>query len=207
MPLSGPHRHPRGLAACKSCARLSVVPATRVLTIGHSNLSPEAFLARLKAHRIEALVDVRRRPGSRRHPHFARAALEQSLSSVGLLYRHEPDLGGMREGAEGSPNDGLEDPALRAYADHMGTRAFGGAVKRVLGLGASRRTALMCAEADPGRCHRQLLADALVLSGAEVLHVLDERRAEAHALHPRAQPGADAGVLYRAGGARQGELF
>jgi uncharacterized protein (DUF488 family) len=183
------------------------VPATRVLTLGHSNLSSQAFLARLKVHRIEALVDVRRRPGSRRHPHFARAALEQALAAVGILYRHEPDLGGMREGVEGSPNAGLEDPALRAYADHMGTRAFGGAVKRVLGLGASRRTALMCAEADPRRCHRQLLADALVLSGAEVLHVLDERRTEPHTLHPLVQPSADGSVLYKASGVRQGELF
>jgi uncharacterized protein (DUF488 family) len=183
------------------------VPATRVLTIGHSNLTPEAFLARLKAHRVEALVDVRRRPGSRRHPHFARAALERTLMAAGILYRHEPDLGGMREGLEGSPNAAIEDPALRAYADHMGTPAFGGAVKRVLGLATSRRTLLMCAEADPRRCHRQLLADALVLAGAEVLHVLDELRVEPHAAHERARLGEHGAVRYPAGGARQGELF
>jgi uncharacterized protein (DUF488 family) len=183
------------------------MPAIRVLTIGHSSLSAEAFLARLQAHRIEAIVDVRRRPGSRRHPHFARAALEQSLSQAGMLYRHEPDLGGMREGVEGSPNDGIEDPVLRAYADHMSTRAFGGAVKRVLGLAAARRTALMCAEADPGRCHRNLLADELLLCGAEVLHVIDGQRLEPHALHPLARAAPDGGVLYRAGRVHQGELF
>lgn len=188
---------------CKALA----VPATRVLTIGHSNLSPEAFLARLKAHRVEALVDVRRRPGSRRHPHFARAALEQALMGAGILYRHEPDLGGMREGGEASTNDAIDDPALRAYADHMGTRAFGGAVKRVLGLAASRRTVLMCAEADPRRCHRQLLADALLLGGSEVLHLLDETRVEPHVAHERARRGEDGVVRYPAGGARQGELF
>jgi len=88
----------------------------------------------------------------------------------------------------------------------MGTRAFGGAVKRLLGLAASRRTVLMCAEADPKRCHRQLLSDALALAGAEVLHVLDERRVEPHALHARAR-AAEGGVVVYPAGPRQGELF
>ena len=176
--------------------------------LGHSDRTFPVFLELLRSHEIAHLVDVRRYPASRRHPQFDRLELERRLPARDVQYSWMPRLGGMRQPVQGSDlNAAWKDDGFRAYADHMGTRAFGGAVKRVLGLAASRRTVLMCAEADPLRCHRQLLADELVLSGAEVLHVLDERRLEPHALHPLARAAPDGGVLYKAGRVQQGELF
>ncbi len=161
--------------------------ALAILTVGHSTLTTEAFLALLAAHGVGHVVDVRAYPGSRFNPQFARAALEPALLAAGVAYTHEGDLGGHRDPSPASDNAAIEDPALRAYADHTRTAAFRAAVARVLDAARARRVALLCAEARPRDCHRWLLADHLVGRGARVEHVLDPRTREAHVPTPGAR--------------------
>jgi|SRR6516165_1835742 uncharacterized protein (DUF488 family) len=154
-----------------------------LLTVGHSNRALQELLSLLAAHGVAAVADVRRHPASRRHPHFASAALERSLRDMGIAYLHVPELGGMREPAAESPHTALREGWFRAYADHMGSSEFARGVTRLLELAAARTTAAMCAEAEPSHCHRSLLADALVARGHEVGHIVDAGPARAHELH------------------------
>jgi uncharacterized protein (DUF488 family) len=158
-----------------------------VLTVGHSTRPLEAFLALLRAHRVTLVADVRRMPGSRRHPHFGRDALAASLRAAGIGYAHLPALGGRRRPAPDSPNAGWTNASFRAYADHMLTGEFERGMADLLALARGQRVAVMCAEAVPWRCHRSLLADALVARGVAVEHVLGPERAEPHALRPWAE--------------------
>ena len=156
-------------------------------TIGHSVRPIEAFLDLLGEAGITDLVDVRRHPASRRHPHFSRDPLQDALRSRGLRYHHEVDLGGHRTPAPDSPNTAWRVAAFRGYADHMASAAFRSALLRVSSLSAEGRPAVMCAEADPARCHRQLLADALALRCHEVVHLLGAGAAPRHVVHPLAR--------------------
>jgi uncharacterized protein (DUF488 family) len=165
-------------------------------TIGHSTLTESDFLTLLRAHAIECLIDVRRFPGSRRHPHFSAEHLRQFLPREGIVYVHEPDLGGRREARRDSPNGGWRNAAFRGYADHMATRAFTEALERVLERAGERTTALMCAEAVPWRCHRQLIADALLARGHEVRHITSATRADPHTLSAHARVGPTGDVSY-----------
>jgi uncharacterized protein (DUF488 family) len=165
-------------------------------TIGHSTRGIEEFVALLRENGVGLLVDVRRFPVSRRYPHFTADALAASLAAAGIAYQHERDLGGHREPRPGSPHTALRAAAFRGYADHMGTPVFRDALARLQVKAASEPTAVMCAEADPQRCHRQLLADALVARGARVLHILGPGRLEAHVLHPAARVSPDGAVVY-----------
>ena len=167
-----------------------------VYTVGHSTRAIQELLELLNESGVRLLVDVRRYPASRRYPHFTGAALAASLAQAGIAYRHERDLGGHREPRPGSPNTALRAAALRGYADHMATAAFRAALARLEEDAGSRRTVILCAEADPHRCHRQLVADALVARGTGVLHILGPARVEAHALHPAARPTQDEGIVY-----------
>jgi uncharacterized protein (DUF488 family) len=174
-----------------------------VFTIGHSTRPIADFLALLREHGARELVDVRRFPASRRHPQFHGAALAASLGEAGIAYRHEPDLGGHRSPREDSPNRGWRNEALRGYADHMATPAFREALERVAAAGSG--TVVMCAEAHPSRCHRQLLADALLARQRPVVHILGPGLAEPHALTRGARPSPDGTVIYPTRG--QGRLF
>ncbi len=174
-----------------------VLRADRVVhTIGHSTLAIEELLARLRGHGIECLVDVRRWPASRRCPHFARDALSHSLEAEGIAYVWRGDLGGYRKPAPESPNGAWRVAAFRAYADFMLTPEFDAAIAQVEQLALDRRIALMCAEAVPWRCHRQLLADAFTVRGWPVRHVIDGDCAD-HALPPFARPSGPR-ILYPA---------
>jgi len=164
-----------------------------LLTVGHSNRSLQEFLALLTAHRVEAIADVRRHPASRRHPHFAGDALAHSLREAGIDYLHIPELGGMREPRADSPHSALEDGPFRGYADHMASDEFARGLARLRALAGARRSATLCAEADPAQCHRSLLADALIISGDTVAHIVDAGPARAHTLDPRAR--AESGAL------------
>jgi len=161
--------------------------ALRLLTIGHSNRSLAEFLALLAAHRVEAIADVRRHPASRRHPHFAGAALERALGEVGIDYTHIPELGGMREPRADSPHTALADGPFRGYADHMASDEFARGLARLFVLAAAKRTAMMCAEADPAHCHRALLADAVLARGHAVEDIVDAGPARARRLHADAR--------------------
>ncbi len=181
-----------------------------IYTVGHSTRTLDEFLALLREHGIRTLVDVRRFPGSRRHPHFGGGALAASLAAEGIGYAHEPDLGGRRAvpgDAPPSPNGAWRNPAFRAYADHMGTAEFRAALERVMERGRAAPTTIMCAEAVPWRCHRRLIADALLARGVPVTDLLGPGRSGPHAPTPGAVLRPDGGVEYPAPPPPQGELF
>ena len=158
-----------------------------VWTIGHSNRELNDFLALLAAEKIESLADVRRFPGSRRHPHFNREALSATLRDVGITYTHFPTLGGRRTApTETTKNSPWQVPAFAAYADYMLTEDFKAAFHELQTHAAHSRTAIMCAEALPWRCHRRLIADVLTSLGYEVRHIRDASEAEVHRLAPPA---------------------
>jgi uncharacterized protein (DUF488 family) len=166
-------------------------------TIGHSTRPIETFLDLLKTHRIELLVDVRRWPSSRRFPHFDREALAASLAGQGIDYVWQGDLGGYRTPSPESPNTAWRVGAFRAYADFMLTPEFNPIMEELQQLAGERRAAVMCAEALPLRCHRQLLADAFLVRDWSVRHILDDR-CEAHRLPAFARPEGSR-ILYPAG--------
>lgn len=144
-----------------------------IYTIGHSTRTLEAFLALLERERIERLADVRRYPGSRRHPHFSREALERSLPSRGIAYRHMDAMGGRREGETSLSPTGWRVAAFNAYAHHMKTPAFRSARDALLADSDRVTTAIMCAEAVPWSCHRNLIADSMTARGWHVRHIMD----------------------------------
>jgi len=145
-----------------------------VHTIGHSTRTIEAFIELLNAHAIEMLIDVRRWPGSRRHPQFSREALRASLKAEGIEYLWRGDLGGFRKPALDSVNTAWKVATFRAYADFMLTAEFAIIMDEMAAIAANRRVTLMCAEAVPWRCHRQLLADAFLVRGWSVRHIMDK---------------------------------
>ena len=167
-----------------------------VLTVGHSTRAADEFLALLQAHGVTVLVDVRRFPASRRYPHFNGPVLERALAGHGMGYVHEVDLGGHRDPRSDSMNLGWRMAAFRGYADHMDAPEFQAALQRVIDLAGAGVPAVMCAEADPSRCHRQILADALVARGVEVQHVLGAPPAVLHGLSTLAEVGPDHRVRY-----------
>ena len=152
----------------------------RVYTIGHSNQSFDSFLAALTAHAVSLVVDVRRFPSSRRHPHFSGGRLQSALRATGIDYAHTPDLGGHREPLADSPHTALREDAFRGYADHMDTPAFAAAIDAVLAEASAQRVAVMCAERDWRDCHRGLIADYLKVRGHEVVHILSAEAQEPH---------------------------
>jgi uncharacterized protein (DUF488 family) len=179
----------------------------RILTIGHSTRPLVEFLALLQAHGIRRVADVRRYPGSRRHPHFAREALHTALASEGIEYVHMPDLGGRRSAARDSPNTAWRSASFRAYADYMASETFQRALEPLIDWAAGNETVVMCAEAVPWRCHRQLIADALVARGIEVRHVMTPTSAKVHVLNADARISPDGTITYPAGGAEQADLW
>ena len=151
-------------------------------TVGHSTHPLEAFVALVTAHGVTMIADVRKMPRSRRHPQFNVETLPRSLDAAGLGYVHLGGLGGLRRERPDSINRGWRNPSFRAYADYMQTDEFARELEGLLALAARQRVAIMCAEAVWWRCHRSLIADALVARGESVLHILTLERAEPHVL-------------------------
>ncbi len=178
-----------------------------LFTVGHSTRSAAELIALLAEQGVAELVDVRRFPGSRRHPQFARDALAASLAEAGIGYRHEADLGGRRQPRPDSPNTAWQNAGFRGYADHMATPPFRQALARLLALARERPTAVLCAEAVPWRCHRNLLADAAVVAGMDVLHLIGPGQSSAHQLNPDARVLPDGGLIYPATGGQIGLDF
>ena len=156
----------------------------RVYTIGHSTRELHEFIALLKENGVARLADIRRYPGSRRYPHFSGSALSRSLPEVGIAYEHFEDLGGRRKALGDSPNTAWRNEQFRAYADYMSTPEFAQAVDRLLSNEAT--TAVMCAEAVPWRCHRNLLADELTRRGYQVVHILGPHSRSEHVMNEQA---------------------
>lgn len=160
---------------------------TPVFTVGHSTRPIEAFIALLTAHEIELLVDVRTVPRSRHNPQFNRDTLPHSLQAAGIAYQHMPDLGGLRHARKDSTNTAWHNLSFRGFADYMETPEFEKGLARLIEESQTRRTAIMCAEAVPWRCHRSLIADALVARGIEVLEISSPVRTPPHKMTPFAK--------------------
>ena len=158
-----------------------------VWTIGHSTRTIDAFLAVLAAHEIEAVLDVRRFPGSRRLPQFGSAELERSLRAADVGYAWVEALGGRRRPVVDSPNGGWQNEAFRGYADHVATEEFAGGLNQLLTVASGMRSAVMCAELLWWRCHRRIIADVLVSLGHDVRHIRDGSDATPHELAPPAR--------------------
>ncbi len=155
-----------------------------IFTIGHSTRSVEELISILKSHSVAKLVDVRTVPGSSRNPQFNRVPLEESLREAGIAYLHMKSLGGLRRPLMDSPNGGWRNASFRGFADYMQTDEFARAVADLLREAFAAPTAIMCAEAVPWRCHRSLIADALLVRGVAVEHILGPGPTKAHALTP-----------------------
>lgn len=171
----------------------------RLLTVGHGTLSAEDFVELLRGADIAGVVDVRRHPGSRRHPHFTKEAMAGWLRDAGIAYRWAADLGGRRSAAQDSPHAALRNAGFRGYADHMATAKFAAALGALLAEAARRRTAVLCAESVWWRCHRRLLADAAVLlRGADVRHLHHDGTTHVHPITAEARVSGHI-VVYDAG--------
>jgi uncharacterized protein (DUF488 family) len=171
-----------------------------LLTVGHGTASQPELTELLHGAEVELVVDVRTAPGSRRHPHVARAQLERWLPAAGLAYRWERDLGGFRRPPPDSPDVAWREPMFRGYAAWMREAPFAAALDRVLEAAAERRTAVMCSEAVWWRCHRRLVADAVVLlHEVPVRHLMHDGRLLAHEPTEGVRVREDGLLVYDAG--------
>jgi uncharacterized protein (DUF488 family) len=170
---------------------------TVVFTVGHGARPIGAFVAVLRDAAVDLVVDVRRFPGSRRHPQYGREPLAAELAGAGIGYEWQGEsLGGRRERRPGSRHTALREAAFQGYADHMDGDRFRAAVETLIADAVRRRQAVMCAETLWWRCHRMLIADALTLRGAPVVHLLDVGRRQAHRGHPTLRAGSDGWPAY-----------
>jgi uncharacterized protein (DUF488 family) len=160
------------------------VASPSLFTIGHSTHSSDEFLALLKAHGIQHLVDVRSIPRSRHCPQFNADVLPDSLQSGGIGYTHLMALGGRRYSRKRSINTGWRNASFRGYADYMATPAFTEGLDDLMRIASTKTTAIMCAEAVPWRCHRSMIADALLVRGWQVLDIVTAKPATLHKLTP-----------------------
>jgi len=152
-----------------------------VYTIGHSTRTLDELIRLLREHDLQRLADIRRYPGSRRYPHFSKESLERTLP---MTYVHIPELGGRRKPLSDSPNTAWRNEQFRGYADYMATSEFEAALDKL--LDSHLRTAIMCAEAVPWRCHRNLVADELTRRGHEVIHIIAPGQSQRHQLNKMA---------------------
>jgi uncharacterized protein (DUF488 family) len=158
-----------------------------VLTTGHSTHTLEEFIGLLQAHDATRVVDVRTVPRSRHNPQFNKTSLPRALKKAGLGYVHIPGLGGLRHAKRDSLNVGWRNASFRGYADYMQTPEFEENLKELIGLAYQDRIALMCVEAVPWRCHRSLIADALLVHGIRAEDILSPTRRRVHTLTPFAK--------------------
>lgn len=177
-----------------------------IFTIGHSTRSFDDLADLLAAYAVKHLADVRTVPRSRRNPQFNRETLPVDLRKRGIDYTHLEALGGLRKTRADSINTGWRNASFRGYADYMQTEAFAAGIDELLVIIRGARTAIMCAEAVPWRCHRSLIADALTLRGESVGHILSGERLMPHTLTDFAVV-EDGRIYYPGPDARSGDLF
>jgi len=155
-----------------------------LFTIGHSTRTIDEFIDLLKAYNIQRIVDVRTIPRSRHNPQFNENVIDLSLQKVGINYLHIAELGGLRHTTAGSINLGWHNPSFRGFADYMGTPEFAKGIEILENIAKKEKTAIMCAEALPWRCHRSLIADALSKRGWDVFDIMTLKTASNHRLTP-----------------------
>ncbi|HVZ67296.1 MAG TPA: DUF488 domain-containing protein [Patescibacteria group bacterium] len=154
----------------------------KIYTVGHTTRSIEEFINVLKSYKIEIVVDVRTIPKSKHNPQFEGMSLERSLSDAGISYIHIPSLGGLRNPRKDSNNLEWRNTSFRGYADYMETEDFSNGIEMLKKIAENHAVAIMCAEAVPWRCHRNLIADRLVVDGIEVEHIMTESKSSEHKL-------------------------
>jgi uncharacterized protein (DUF488 family) len=159
-------------------------PAGAIFTIGHSTLPIDQFLGLLRKFRIETLADIRTVPRSRHNPQFNADALAGELVASNVYYMPMPSLGGLRHARKDSPNMGWRNESFRGYADYMQTPAFSDALDKLIVASREKRVAIMCAEAVPWRCHRSLVADALLIRGVPAIDIFSNADSRLHELTP-----------------------
>jgi uncharacterized protein (DUF488 family) len=159
-------------------------PSRPVMTIGHSTHPLEEFIHLLQAHGATCVVDVRTVPRARHNPQFNKASLPDSLKKAGMGYVHLPGLGGLRHAKHDSPNVGWRNASFRGYADYMQTAEFAQSLEVLVRVATQDRIVLMCAEAVPWRCHRSLIADALLVRGIRTEDIMSATRRQVHTLTP-----------------------
>lgn len=180
-------------------------PMNTVYTIGHSTREIEEFINLLKENAINLLIDVRRYPGSKCHPQFNKGNLEQSLPESDINYRHMEILDGRRgEPKKNSKNNGWKSNGFQAYADYINTYEVQKVINSLAELSKNTTYALMCAEAVYWKCHRQLIADALVARDVAVKHILGPGQIDNHCLKDMAHVLEDGRVVYPS---KQQKLF
>lgn len=153
-----------------------------ITTIGHSTRPLIEFIDILKAHDIQMLVDVRTIPRSRFNPQFNQTTLAKNLQKKGITYTHFPELGGLRHTSKNSINTAWRNPSFRGYADYMQTRQFIHAIRNLIKTAKGKNIALMCAEGNPFRCHRSLIADALMARKRSVWEISSKKSKKKHLL-------------------------
>ena len=174
----------------------------RLFTVGHGTRSTEELIAVLRSADVGRLVDVRRYPRSRRHPHFSKDALEDTLPEAGISYAWRgEELGGRRAPTQrGSRSRAWRVPGFQAYADYMASPEFQRAlVELEAEVEKPPPLAIMCAERLWWRCHRRLIADAAMLRGLEVVHLLDAEHHQPHRLHEAVRLDAEGRPVYDVG--------
>jgi DNA-3-methyladenine glycosylase II len=155
-----------------------------VYTIGHSTRTLDELVAMLCAFGVSILADIRTVPRSRRNAQFNAETLPAALRRAGIRYVAVPELGGLRRAKADSPNTAWRNASFRGYADHMSTETFASGLAQLETLTRNDTVALMCAEAVPWRCHRSLVADALVARGEAVQHIMTRTKANPHRMTP-----------------------
>lgn len=155
-----------------------------IYTIGHSTRDIEDFIGLLKSVGVNQLVDIRTIPRSRHNPQFAQEQLKSSLERAGIKYVYMKDLGGLRPAVKNSTNQAWRNKSFRNYADYMQSEEFKRALGELMDISSNRTTAIMCAEAVPWRCHRSLVADALVVRDVKVWEIISDTDPRPHKLTP-----------------------
>jgi uncharacterized protein (DUF488 family) len=161
-----------------------IVPTNLLLTIGHSTRSIDEFIELLKDHSVEEVADVRSVPKSRHCPQFNSDSLNESLQQAHIRYTHIEKLGGLRHSRKDSINLGWRNASFRGYADYMAAPEFSEGIDALIQIARARKTAIMCAEAVPWRCHRSLIADAMIEKGWDVRDIMTSKAPTEHQLTP-----------------------
>lgn len=158
-----------------------------IFVVGHSTRTIESFMDLLKAHSVDLLVDIRTIPKSRHNPQFNEDALKKKLNDNKIKYRHMKGLGGLRHSDKNSINVGWRNLSFRGFADYMQTKDFDFSLRELIALSKKHTVAIMCAEGNPFRCHRSLVADALLVRHVKALHISSKISARQHILTPFAK--------------------
>jgi uncharacterized protein (DUF488 family) len=170
-----------------------------LLTFGHGTASPDEIAGLLTGAGVDALVDVRTAPGSRRNPHVARTELERWLPERGISYRWDKRLGGWRKPRPDAPDVAMRNQAFAGYTAHGRSADFRTAVEQLLADAEAGRTVVMCAESVWWRCHRKMIADFVLLArGVPVLHLMHDGRLQPHVPSNLARLREDGLLVYDA---------